>query len=73
MISIESSKDFNIVHGIAVRDTSIGATIIDCIGIHYQPGDRYRGDISSQDFIFCFNAIQKIRNDSIDGLATLFS
>ena len=73
MISIEISKDVDIVHFVVIRDTYNGAIILDCMGSHNQPADRYRADISSRDFILCLNIIKRISNDDIDGLAICFS
>ena len=73
MISLEISKDVDIVRVVVVRDTSNGEIIRDYMGIHDQPADRYCAGISSQDLNFCFNAIHSIRTDGIDGLATYFS
>ena len=70
MISLEISKDVDIVRVVVVRDTSNGEIIRDYMGIHDQPADRYCADISSRDFIICLGDIQSTRNDGIDGIAT---
>ena len=69
MISLEIIKDVDIVHVVVVRDTSNVAIVLDCIGCHKPPADRYRAAISCWDFILCLNAIQRTINDGINGLA----
>ena len=73
MAILKSRKEIDIVHVVVVRDTSNGAIILDCMGAHNQTLDRYRADISPRDFILCLNAIQRISNDGINGVATGFS